>query len=84
MLVLTHIQIDWPDTNHWSAPEPGVVKLNSDAASFSESGDSWIGAVARDHRGQVFVSACQSIDTVEEAETVAALIGLKELAKVYR
>lgn len=83
-MVLTHIQIDWPDTNHWSAPEPGVVKLNSDIASFSESGGRWIGAVARDHRGQ---SVCQSIDrcsTVEEAETVAALIGLKELAKVYR
>lgn len=38
-----------PMSNHWSGPEVGTVKLNSDASVIPEMGDSWAGAVARDH-----------------------------------
>ena len=59
------------------------VKLNTGASYISKTGESWIGAVARDHRGQVFVAVCQKLNkcsSVEEAEAEAALIGPKELA----
>ena len=72
-----------PASDHWSAPAKGMVKLNTDASYISKTGESWIGAVARDHRGQVFVAVCQKLNkcsSVEEAEAEAALIGLKELA----
>lgn len=43
--------------------------------------------MARDCRGSVYVSAGQRLsrcNTVEEAEAAAVLMGLTELAKVYR
>jgi hypothetical protein len=40
----------------WTAPTSEVAKLNSDAAFDADSGQSWGGAIARDHRGHVLVS----------------------------
>lgn len=71
----------------WTAPPQETVKINSDATFLPDSGQCWAGAVARDYRGLVFVSACEQIGiagSVEEAEARAALVGLKALAEVYR
>lgn len=71
---------------HWAPPPRGTVKLNTDTAFASEMGVGAAGAVARDHRGHVVISACRKLppsDSVEEAEARAALIGLQELAGVY-
>jgi len=64
-----------------------VVKLNTDASFLSESGQSWAGAVARNHNGQVFFSMSSSLNKctqVEEAEAAAALLGLNHLSTLYK
>lgn len=75
------------DTDHWSAPAVGTVKMNTDASFLPISGESWAGAVARDSRGMVYISVGKHIgrcSCAEEAKAAAALMGLKELHKVYR
>ena len=41
----------------WTAPAPGIAKINSDAGFDLDSGQGWAGVVVRDHRGYVFLSA---------------------------
>ena len=63
------------------------LKLNSDAAFHADSGQSWAGAIARDHSGHVFLSVCKELPrstSVEEAEGCAALVGLHALSTVYK
>ena len=70
----------------WSCPVRGTVKLNTDAAFQTETGESTAGAVARDSRGLVIVSICRNLSlcqSVEEAEAKAALAGLLALMKYY-
>lgn len=77
-----------PVDMRWTAPDAGWVKIiNSDASFLVESGEGWAGAVARNQKGQVFFSVCRTLQrctSVEEAEATAALVGLSELAKLYR
>lgn len=71
----------------WKAPEPGTVKLNSDASFLAETGKSCAGAVARDSHGRVAIAICKRLApccSVEEAEARAALVGLQELAGTFR
>ncbi|VAH12568.1 unnamed protein product [Triticum turgidum subsp. durum] len=73
--------------SHWIAPPLGMAKVNSDAAFIGETGDTWGGAVARDHLGRVFMSIGRRLNrcsSVEEAEGAAALLGLTEFAKRFR
>lgn len=73
--------------NHWTKPAEGIVKLNTDAAYYQESGDSWAGGVARDSQGRVLISFCKNVGvraSVEEAEASAVLIGLQELLRIYK
>ncbi|VAH99193.1 unnamed protein product [Triticum turgidum subsp. durum] len=75
------------DSVHWTAPPAGTVKLNSDASFFSSSGNSYVGAVARDHKGAVIFSLSKRTDccsSVEEAEARALLAGLQALSVIYR
>jgi ribonuclease HI len=70
----------------WTAPVRGTAKLNSDASFLPDSGRSWVGAVARDHNGQVILSVGRQVanlNSVEEAEMHAALFGLQALVNVY-
>lgn len=63
-----------------------VAKLNSDAAFDADSGQSWAGVIARDHRGHLFLSVSKELPrstSVEEAEGRATLPGLHALAAVY-
>lgn len=63
----------------WVAPAEGTAKINT--------GQSSTGAVARAHKGLVFISFCRRMGTcnsIEEAEASAALIGLSALLKVYK
>lgn len=71
----------------WCPPSNGLVKLNTDASFLADSGQTCIGAVARDHRGLVFFSQSKSIEccsSVEEAEARALLLGLQSLAALFR
>lgn len=71
----------------WVAPRLGAVKINSDASFLSDSGASWAGAVARDHRGHVIMCLGKQMSTsscVEEEEAKAALIGLQTLVSAYK
>jgi hypothetical protein len=46
-----------------------------------------VGAVTRDSKSQVLISACRNLaacDSVEEDETRLAIIGLESLAKIYK
>lgn len=73
--------------NHWTKPAEEIVKLNTDAAHFQETGDSWAGGVARDNQGRVVISFCKNVGfcaTVEEAEASAILAGLQELLRFYK
>lgn len=73
--------------NHWIAPPLGMAKINSDATFIGEMGDTWGGAVARDHLGRVFMSIGRRLNrcsSVEEAEGAAALLGLTEFVKRFR
>nr|XP_020159974.1 uncharacterized protein LOC109745248 [Aegilops tauschii subsp. strangulata] len=70
----------------WEAPPIGTIKLNTDAAFEAATGRSAGGAVARDHQGRVLFSMGCNIDrclSVEEAEGIAGLMGLRELAKYF-
>ncbi|XP_073359725.1 uncharacterized protein [Aegilops tauschii subsp. strangulata] len=72
--------------NRWIAPAVGYVKINCDAAFLKELGDTWGGAVARDHRGFVHLSVgCRlnQCTSVEEAEAAAVLMGMSERLNVY-
>lgn len=74
-------------TVKWEAPPNGVVKLNTDAAFLSTSGQSWAGVVARNNSGLVFYSASKAMapcKSVEEAEGLAILLGLTSLSRLYR
>lgn len=56
---------------HWTAPEAGIVKINTDASFLLHSGQGLGGAVARDHRGFVFISVARRLgqcNSIEEAE----------------
>lgn len=75
-----------PMPSHWSPPGPGKAKLNCDAAYIEETGETWGGAVARDHQGHVFLSAGRRLArccSVEEAEGAAAVMGLTEFARYF-
>jgi hypothetical protein len=41
---------------HWVAPPDGKVKINVDAAYLPATGDTTVGAVARDHNGTIIVA----------------------------
>ena len=72
--------------NRWIAPAVGYVKINCDAVFLKDSGDTWGGAVARDHRGSVHLSVGRRLNqcsSVEEAEAAAALMGMSELSNMY-
>uniref|UniRef100_A0A452Y729 RNase H type-1 domain-containing protein n=1 Tax=Aegilops tauschii subsp. strangulata TaxID=200361 RepID=A0A452Y729_AEGTS len=43
-------------------PSEGVVKLNTDAAFLSGTGQAWASAIARDHTGHVVFSASKSMN----------------------
>lgn len=73
--------------NRWTAPPPGVIKLNNDASYQKDSGRSTVGAVARDWLGRIFVSVSHQINicrSVEEAEAMAVFVDLSALSKLYR
>ena len=57
----------------WSRPEEGWVKVNVDDALVPKTGMAGIGAIVRDHRGRVLLSAWKSIHGVATAEEVEAL-----------
>ena len=65
---------------------PDRVKLNTDAALLVDTGEAWGGAVARDHKGHVFLSVERRLpfcSSVEEAEVAAAEMGLRKFAKYF-
>lgn len=71
----------------WIAPEEGTVKLNTDASFLSDSGQSWGGAVARNHKGLVLFSIGKKFATsasAREAEAQAVLVGLEALASEHK
>ncbi|KAM3371047.1 hypothetical protein ACQJBY_018426 [Aegilops geniculata] len=68
-----------PVPNHLTAPPAGKEKLNTDVAYLEESGDTWGGVVARDHKGHVLLSVvCQlgRCSSAEEIEGAAAVMGV--------
>ena len=70
----------------WFAPDPGKVKLNCDATYFEETGETWGGAVARNHKGYVLVSIGRRLgccNSTEEAEGAATMMGLTEFSKAF-
>ena len=72
--------------NHWYAPPAGFAKLNTDTAYNPDSGLSYAGAVARDHKGIPVVSLGQNTGTcmdVMEAEACAIREGLIGLSALF-
>ena len=75
-----------PMSTSWSGPEPGRAKLNCDAAFSEDTGQTWGGAVARDHKGHVFFSVGRRLarcSSAEEAEGAVAIMGLAEFSKLF-
>ncbi|XP_073360706.1 uncharacterized protein [Aegilops tauschii subsp. strangulata] len=73
-------------TNKWSPPPAGMAKLNTDAAFEPNTGLGTGGAIARNNLGQVYLSMGCTLNqcaSVEEAEGLAMLQGLREMAKYY-
>lgn len=85
------VQTNGDQTTHeaccWKPPDPGTVKINIDAAFLSPSGQSYAGAIGRDHRGLAYFSLSQKMmpcTDVEEAEARALLAGLNCLESMYK
>jgi hypothetical protein len=69
----------------WKAPPTSWAKINTDGAYCHRTGDASIGVVARDHRGEVILSAWRSLKycgSPEDVEAVACLEGVR-LAKEW-
>jgi ribonuclease HI len=64
----------------WCKPQPGWMKINTDASFLAETGTAHWGAIIRDHEGKTILSAWSPIDrcnSAAEAEVKAALEGLR-------
>uniref|UniRef100_A0A2N9GZI9 Reverse transcriptase domain-containing protein n=1 Tax=Fagus sylvatica TaxID=28930 RepID=A0A2N9GZI9_FAGSY len=79
-----------PTVIKWAPPRPGRYKVNFDGAFFRESNEAGIGAIVRNHRGEVMAALCQripypySIEAVEASAAKAAVtfvldLGLQEV-----
>jgi hypothetical protein len=64
----------------WVPPAEGNAKLNVDGA-FDKEGAAGIGAALRDHRGNIILAACRSIDHCRDA-TKAELMAIEEGLKL--
>jgi hypothetical protein len=66
-------------TTNWRRPNPGWIKLNSDASFFPSSGQAGAGAVVRDDSGKIMLAACVPLSNCrspKEAEAKALLYGI--------
>lgn len=67
-------------TQKWTKPPLGWAKINTDASFISANGTAHWGAIVRDDQGNTISSAWSPIprcSTVEEAEAIAVLEGLR-------
>ncbi|KAK1662152.1 hypothetical protein QYE76_050311 [Lolium multiflorum] len=67
-------------TQKWTKPPLGWAKINTDASFISANGTAHWGAIVRDEQGNTISSAWSPIPrcaTVEEAEAIAVLEGLR-------
>jgi len=63
----------------WTAPPPGVFKINVDGATSENERNSSVGVVIRDATGAVHVACCKYLQgqySVEEVEALAMECGL--------
>ena len=63
----------------WTAPPPGVFKINVDGATSENERNSSVGVVIRDATGTVQVACCKYLQgrySVEEVEALAMEWGL--------
>jgi hypothetical protein len=71
----------------WTPPQAGWVKLNSDAGFCPRTGAASIGVVIRNDRGEVLLTAWNSLSrcgSAEEAEAEACLLGVRLTAEWIR
>ncbi|KAF5462687.1 hypothetical protein F2P56_018674 [Juglans regia] len=64
---------------HWTAPLPGLLKLNVDGAMFGELCKSGVGCILRDDKGKVLMAALKAESEVEEPEAVELIVVLRGL-----
>ncbi|XVF86532.1 hypothetical protein PTKIN_Ptkin18bG0048700 [Pterospermum kingtungense] len=57
----------WSRDNAWRAPTEGVVKLNVDASFRPVLGAASVGVVARNHRGEILLSAAKKLCPVVDS-----------------
>ena len=72
-----------PKKVFWSKPERGKMKLNIDASSYVDGSGS-VGAVLRNHRGEVMAGMASLIDNVLDASAAEAMALLRGLQFLQR
>lgn len=55
------------ETPRWRPPEPGSLKINSDAAFCAETGKGAVACVIRDHRGAFVMAQAKWYDNILDA-----------------
>lgn len=63
----------------WKRPNPGVIKINTDAAWYNVTNKGGLGAIARNHRGQIVgdFQGAEVADNVEHLEARAVYEGIR-------
>ena len=67
----------------WRPPQSGFVKVNFDGTVFDNSNSSGVGAIIRNHSGDVMASCVEKLNQAYKAEEIEALAALKALQFTY-